>query len=66
MIRIVDARAWIRKYLMADSARKGQSLVVIKGRNDSKFNSSPNQAPNHEVEEIDRVVPISKVTKKNR
>lgn len=51
---------------MADSARKGQSLVVIKGINDNKFNSNPNHAPNQDVDEIDRIVPVNNVKKNNR
>lgn len=65
-MRIVEARAWIKKYLIAASERKGQSLVVIRGMKESRFNSSPNQAPNQEVEEIDNTVPVSKVEKNNK
>lgn len=49
---------------MADSARKGHNLVVIKGIKESKLSSSPSQAPNQDDEEIDKTVPVSKVEKK--
>ena len=62
----MEAIAWIKKYLMADSARKGHNLVVINGMNDNRFNSSPNHAPNQEVEEIDKMVPVSSVNKNNK
>ena len=65
-MRIVDASAWIKKYLIADSARKGHNLVLIRGIKESRFNSSPSHAPNQEVEETDRIVPVSRVEKNKK
>ena len=62
---MVEARAWIKKYLIADSARNGHNLVVIRGVKDNKFSSNPNQAPNQDVEEIDKKVPVNNVEKNN-
>jgi len=60
---IEEPKAWIRKYLRADSEEYWLFLDEIKGINDNKFNSSPIQAPNQEDEEIDNNVPINKVDK---
>ena len=66
MIRIVEAKAWIRKYLIADSARKGHNLVVINGIKESRLSSNPSQDPNQDVEEIERAVPVNNVEKNNK
>jgi len=58
-----DPKAWIRKYLRADSEEYWLFLDEIRGINDNKFNSRPTQAPNQEDEEIDNTVPINKVDK---
>lgn len=60
---IEDPNAWIRKYLRADSEEYWLFLEEIRGIKDKRLSSSPTQAPNHEDEEIDKVVPISKVNK---
>lgn len=62
-IIIDDPNAWIRKYLRADSDEYWLFLDEIKGINDKRLSSSPTQAPNQEEEEIDKVVPKSKVNK---
>lgn len=58
---IEEPKAWIRKYLRADSEEYWLFLDEIKGINDNKFSSRPTQAPNQEDEEIDNTVPINKV-----
>lgn len=62
-IIIEDPRAWIRKYLRADSDEYWLFFEEIKGINDKRLSSSPTQAPNQEDEETDKVVPKSKVDK---
>jgi len=62
-IIIDDPNAWIRKYLRADSEEYWLFLEEIKGIKDKRLSSRPTQAPNQEEEEIDKVVPISKVNK---
>lgn len=58
-----DPSAWMRKYLRADSDEYWLFLEETKGINDKRLSSSPTQAPNQEEEEIDNVVPKSKVNK---
>jgi hypothetical protein len=43
--RTEEAKAWVRKYFRAASAENLLDLV-IKGMNDSRFNSNPIQTPN--------------------
>ena len=62
---IEDPRAWIKKYLRADSEQYWLFLDEIKGIKDNKLSSNPTHAPNQEEEETDNRVPISKV-KKNK
>lgn len=63
---MVEAKACTRKYFTAASEKKGDNLVVIKGIKEIKFNSNPSQAPNQEVDEIDKKVPINSVEKNNK
>lgn len=65
IIKIVEARAWTRKYLIAASVKWEFSFVEIRGIKDSRLSSKPNHAPNQEVEEIERREPVRRV-KKNR
>ena len=59
--RIVDPSAWIKKYFKAASDEYWLFLIKISGIKDNKFNSSPIQAPNHELEEIEIIIPSVKV-----
>lgn len=60
-IIIDDPRAWIKKYFRAASEEYWLFLEEIKGMNERRLSSSPIQAPNHEVEEIESVVPKIRV-----
>lgn len=62
----VDARAWIKKYFRAASEEYGFILVAIRGIKDIRLSSNPIQAPNQDVEDTERIVPIISVEKKNR
>lgn len=59
--RTVEPKAWMRKYLSAASDEYWLPLVEINGINDSRFNSNPIQAPNHELEETAIAIPKIKV-----
>lgn len=65
MIR-AEPKAWTKKYFKDASDIYWLSLELIKGIKDIKFNSSPHQAPNQDSEEIDRIVPVVKPTKKTK
>ncbi len=66
MIKMVDASAWIKKYLIAASVAYGHNLIAIRGIKESKFSSRPIQAPNQEEEEIDKKVPVNNVQKNRK
>lgn len=61
MSNTVDPSAWIKKYFKAASEEYWLSLIEIKGIKDNKFNSSPIQAPNHELEHVANKIPKIKV-----
>lgn len=62
-IIIDDPKAWIRKYLRADSEEYWFPFEEIKGIKDKRLSSSPTQALDQEDEEIDKIVPIKRVNK---
>jgi len=51
-IRITEARAWARKYLIEASVAEGVTMCAITGINTIMFTSSPAQAINQEEEEM--------------
>lgn len=59
-IIIIDARAWTRKYLMADSVDSNSSFERIKGINLIKLSSRPSQHKNQEFEVTAITVPATK------
>ncbi len=66
IIKIVHAKASIKKYLIAASVAYGHNLIAITGIKESKFSSRPIQAPNQDEEEIDKKVPVNNVHKNNK
>lgn len=63
-IIIIDAIAWDRKYLIADSVRLEFNLISIRGIILIKLISNPNQIVNHELDEVANKVPENKKNKK--
>lgn len=63
--RILDAKAWIKKYFKEASEEYRLLIFIIKGINDNKLISNPIQILNHEEEEILIIVPKIKVLKNN-
>lgn len=61
IIKNKEAKAWERKYLIADSEREGFNLLIIRGIILNKLISKPNHAVNQLFEEIEIIVPIIKV-----
>ena len=59
--KIVEPRAWIKKYFKAASDEYWLSFIVINGIKESKFNSNPIQAPNQELAQIEITIPKIKV-----
>jgi hypothetical protein len=62
-ISIIEARAWVIKYLMEASVHWGFILLMRIGINLIKLISNPNQAVNQEEEEHAMKVPVAKVKK---
>lgn len=60
IIIIIEAMAWIRKYLMADSVVLKFTLYRMIGINLIKLISNPNQLINHEFDDRAIKVPIIK------
>lgn len=56
-----EAKAWVRKYLIADSVEFKLLFLIIKGIKDSKFNSNPIHIPIHEEDDKVIKVPIISV-----
>lgn len=63
IIRVADPRAWIKKYFKAASDKNELIFIEIIGMKASRFNSSPNQAPNQDEDEIEIKTPKSKIGK---
>ena len=63
--RVAEAKAWVKKYFKAASDDKVLLLLIINGINDNKLISSPIQALNHELDEMEIRVPLTKVNKNN-
>lgn len=62
--KVVDAKAWIKKYL-SDASEENKFLwLAIRGINDIKLISKPIHAPSHELDEIEIIVPPIKVDRK--
>ena len=64
-IKIKDAIAWVKKYLIAASVEFRDSLISIRGTILIKLISKPNHAVNHEFAETAINVPEIKVIKNN-
>lgn len=56
-----DAKACVRKYLIADSVEVKLLVLIISGIKDNKFNSNPIHIPIHEDEHSVIRVPIIRV-----
>lgn len=61
--RIVDAKAWTKKYFKEDSEENKFFDLIIKGIKDNKLISSPIQTLNHELAETVIRVPMIKEVK---
>ena len=61
--KMVEAIAWIIKYLIEDSLVKIFFLSLIRGIKDRRFISKPIHIPNQEEEEIVMKIPIVIVEK---
>ena len=61
IIIIIDARAWVIKYLILASEEDGLILLIIRGISLIRLISKPNQHENHEEDEIAIKVPVIKV-----
>jgi hypothetical protein len=61
--KIAEARAWVKKYFKEASVDSKLFVSIIKGIKDNKLISSPIQAPNQELEEIEIKVPLINVVK---
>lgn len=62
-IKIIDAVAWIRKYLVAASVDRGLALLIITGIIDSMLISKPTQISNQWRLRRTIIVPEIKVMK---
>lgn len=62
--RIIDAKAWVIKYFIADSDENIFFVDVIKGIIERRLISRPIHILNHEYEQIEIRVPIINVLKK--
>lgn len=60
----VEAKAWTRKYFIADSEENKFLELEIRGTNLIKLISRPIHVPNHEDDEIEIKVPEINVVKK--
>lgn len=60
---MAEAKACVRKYFSEASVESKLFVSIIKGIKDSKLISSPIQAPNQELEEIEIKVPLIRVVK---
>jgi hypothetical protein len=56
LIKIIDAKAWVRKYLIEASEVEGFGLNKIRGTKLIKLISRPTQAKIHEEEHITSIV----------
>lgn len=63
-IRIAEAIAWVIKYFRVASAENLFLNDFIRGISESRLISNPNQAVNHEVAEIEIIVPIINLKEK--
>lgn len=63
-MNIAEDEAWMIKYFMADSVDKESLLLIIKGTNEIKLISKPNQAENHVAEETEIIEPNKVIEKK--
>lgn len=61
--KMAEANAWVRKYFKEASVESKLFVSIIKGIKDNKLISSPIQAPNQELEEIEIKVPLISVVK---
>lgn len=59
-IRIIEAMAWTKKYLIAASVRLNINLLRIRGIILIRLISNPTQQVNQEFEEMATIVPATK------
>lgn len=59
--KIKEAKAWTRKYLIADSVEVSLFIEIIRGIKDKRFSSSPIHIPIQEEEDKVIKVPLIKV-----
>lgn len=63
--KILEAKAWVKKYFRDASEEYKLFIFIIKGINDKRLISNPIQTLNQEDEQILIIVPKNKVTKNN-
>lgn len=63
--RILEAKAWVRKYFNVASEENRLFNFIVKGIKDNKLISNPIQILNHDEEQILIIVPKNKVAKNN-
>lgn len=63
--KLLDAKAWIKKYFNEASVDNIFSLFIIKGINDNKLISNPIQILNQFIELILIIVPLNNENKNN-
>lgn len=61
--KIVEAKAWTRKYFKEDSEENKFFDLIIKGIKDNKLISKPIHTVNQELAEIEIIEPMIKVDK---